>query len=76
MDIAERLGIRVQYLRNQKGLTQAQVCAAGGGSLTQPYLSQIEKGKTWVRIDTVEAICKGLGIHPEELFRGIHLDMS
>ena len=72
MDIAERFGVRVQYLRNQKRMTQAQVCAAGG--LKQPYLSRIEKGEVWVRLDTVEAICKGLGIQPEELFKGVLLD--
>jgi transcriptional regulator with XRE-family HTH domain len=74
MDIAERFGIRVQYLRNQKGMSQAQVCAASAAGLTQPYLSQIEKGRVWVRLDTIEAICRGLGIHPEELFKEIRLD--
>jgi transcriptional regulator with XRE-family HTH domain len=73
MDLAERLGIRIQYLRNQKGMTQAQVCASG--RLTQPQLSQIEKGRMWLRIDTIEAICRGLHIEPEELFKTVHLDI-
>jgi transcriptional regulator with XRE-family HTH domain len=72
MELAERLGIRIRYLRELKGITQKELCASST-SLKQPYLSQIEKGKVWVRIDTIEIICRGLRVTPEELFRGVFL---
>jgi transcriptional regulator with XRE-family HTH domain len=74
MDFAEQLGFRIASLRRQKGLTQSKLCQASG--LRQPHLSQIEKGKFWMRLETLEAICKGLGLHPDELMRGIRIKIN
>lgn len=72
MDFAELLGVRIKSLRRQKGLTQKQLGNAAG--LRQHHLSQIEQGKFWMRLETLEGICRGLGLQPDELLRGIKIE--
>jgi transcriptional regulator with XRE-family HTH domain len=72
MDLAERLGIRIRYLRQIRGMTQDQLAASA--KITRPYISQIEGGKFDVRLDTIAAICHGLHIHPSELFAEVRFE--
>jgi transcriptional regulator with XRE-family HTH domain len=69
MDIAELLGIRIKNLRQLRGMTQESL--ATSAKVSRAYISQIEGGKFYVRLDTIEAICHGLRIHPAELFSSI-----
>jgi transcriptional regulator with XRE-family HTH domain len=74
MDFAEQLGLRIQQFRRGKGMTQEALAVRA--VLTRAYLSQIENGKSWIRIDTLEAICKGLEIQPWQLLLGIDLGIG
>jgi transcriptional regulator with XRE-family HTH domain len=71
MDFAEKLGSRIREVRRSKGMTQGTL--ASRSKLTRPYISQIEAGKSWIRIDTLEQICKGLNVQPSELLSGIEI---
>jgi transcriptional regulator with XRE-family HTH domain len=70
-DFAEKVGIRIQTLRAAKGISQTEL--ARRINLTRPYLSRIERGRFNMRLDTMEEICRGLGVQPAELLEGIIL---
>jgi transcriptional regulator with XRE-family HTH domain len=71
-DFAEQIGLRIREVRHQKAITQDQL--SRNARVTRAYLSQIENGKYWMRIDTLEAICRGLGVKPWELLQGIEIE--
>lgn len=56
VDISERLSA----LAKQMQMTQKQIATESG--LSQPYVSQIFRGEKTPPIDTLEAICKVLGV--------------
>jgi DNA-binding Xre family transcriptional regulator len=57
----------------QKHISQTEL--ARRINLTRPYLSKIENGRYDMRLDTMNEICRGLGMQPHELLQGIHLDL-
>lgn len=72
MDLAERLGIRIQYLRNQKGIRQDELASAA--NTTRTHISRLEHGSFNMRLETLEGICRGLRVQPAELFEGVYLE--
>ena len=73
-DFAEQLGVRIQTIRSAKGISQTEL--ARRINLTRPYLSRIERGLFNMRLDTMEEICRGLVIQPEELLAGITIEFG
>jgi transcriptional regulator with XRE-family HTH domain len=54
-------------------MTQQGLAVAAG--MTRPHISLIEAGKINVTIKKIEAICRALGIHPDQLFETVKLDL-
>jgi len=73
MDLRVRLGLRIQNFRRKKLMTQQGLAVAAG--MTRPHISLIEAGKINVTIKKIEAICRALGIHPDQLFETVKLDL-
>ncbi len=63
------LGLRIRTLRISRGLTQAQLAAKA--NLRRSYVSQIEKGKQWSRLDTIASIAFALKVNLVFLFTGV-----
>ena len=57
----------VRHHRLKSGLTQAQLGARAG--ISQPYISQIEKGTRDLNVGTAYKLSYALGIDPRELTR-------
>lgn len=54
------LGRAVKLCRHQKGLTQAELAAVAGVSVS--FISMLEKGKRDASISSVQEIARGLGV--------------
>lgn len=65
-DVRRQLGIRVQALRRQRGLTQEQLAEAIGRSVDT--ISNIETGRLSTRIDTALKLATVLGTTLAQLF--------
>jgi tetratricopeptide (TPR) repeat protein len=66
--VAVELGSRLRKLRTTAGLTQTELA---GGRFSKEYLSQIERGKTRPRPDTVAWLAERLGVDHDLLVTGI-----
>ena len=68
--MADKVGVngrRVQELRNQLGLTQAEL-AGRAGNLARSYVSNIENRSAMrVSVKTAQALAEGLGVPVTEL---------
>ncbi len=60
MELQDRIGIRVRKARTERGLTQEALAALVDRSVDT--LSLIERGKILPGLDTLDALCGGLGI--------------
>ncbi len=61
------IGKALAILRQQRGLSQAQLAARCG--MGRPQVSRYESGKELMKLDTLEKILTTLSIEPEEFFR-------
>lgn len=66
-EIRRQLGLRIQALRLQRGLTQEQLAEAVGRSVDT--VSNIETGRLGTRIDTASKLAAVLGTTLAELFQ-------
>ncbi len=66
--VAEPLGERVRRLRLAAGLTQTELA---GGRFSKEYISQIERGKTRPRAETLAWIAQRLGVDAALLATGV-----
>ena len=57
----------VRHFRTLRGLTQHELSVAAG--LSRSFISQIERGRFSVTLETIGALSVGLGIAPAELVR-------
>jgi transcriptional regulator with XRE-family HTH domain len=64
---AEWFGASIRALREERGLTQAQL--AEGASVSSTYLGIIERGENVPTLSVILQLAKGLQVHPMELFR-------
>jgi transcriptional regulator with XRE-family HTH domain len=62
----EAVGSRMRELRQQAGLTQAQVAAAA--SLSRFFYGEVEAGRRTLSLDNVFAVADALGVGVRELF--------
>ncbi|MEG9432827.1 helix-turn-helix domain-containing protein [Terriglobus sp. ADX1] len=63
-----RLGRRLSELRENRGLSQAQLADMAG--VGRSHLSQIENGAVAARIDTLWSLVQALDLTMEDLFKG------
>lgn len=67
MDVRVRVGLNVQRLRRDKGLSQEEL--AERAEMHQTYLSGVERGVRNASVVVLARVAKGLGVDVEELFR-------
>jgi transcriptional regulator with XRE-family HTH domain len=63
----ERLGERIQALRNQRGLTQEQLADKAG--LSRGYIARLETGRHDPAATTLAKIAKALRVPISSLFK-------
>jgi transcriptional regulator with XRE-family HTH domain len=69
MDLAKRLGARIQKLRLEKGLSQEDLAFEAG--LHRTYISHVERGSRNITVLGLFKIAKGLKIHPSDILNGL-----
>ncbi len=67
MDFITELGNRIRRLRLAAEMTQEEL--AERADLTAGFLSQVERGKTSISIDSLKSILDALNIHLSDFFR-------
>lgn len=67
--IKEKLGQRIKYLRNEKGISQEKFALSI--DMDRTYYASVESGKRNISITNIHKIANGLGVTLEELFKGI-----
>jgi transcriptional regulator with XRE-family HTH domain len=65
MDVRERVGLNLQRLRRQKGLSQEEL--ADLANIHQTYLSGVERGKRNPTVTVLQRIAEALGADIEDL---------
>ncbi len=68
MNLQLELGRRVRELRTRLGLTQKQLARRCGGKFAMQRIGEIERGHMNCTLQTIQALCRGLGCEPVELF--------
>lgn len=71
MDIARKLGARIQKLRQKSGLSQEEL--AFEADLHRTYISHVERGSRNITVLGLCKIAKGLKLTPAEILEGIRL---
>jgi transcriptional regulator with XRE-family HTH domain len=72
MDVRRRVGINLQRIRRDKGLSQEEL--SHRADVHQTYLSGVEGGKRNPSIGVLERIAAALGVDIEEFFRRSRAD--
>ena len=68
-DICERFGARIRQIRNQKKITQVDLCH--NIDIQQKYLSSLENGKMGPCLRNIELLAIGLGVSLGKLFNDL-----
>lgn len=71
MNVSKKLGMRIQELRQKKGLSQEDL--AFESDLHRTYISHVERGSRNITVIGLCKIAKGLGLKPSDILEGIHL---
>jgi len=74
LQLRKLVGLNIRYYRRQKGLTQEAL--AYKAKLHPNYLSELERGNENVSIDTLERICKVLGVEVREIFSEAYSNLN
>lgn len=69
LTINEQLGMRIRYLRKNKGLSIEDLALEA--DVNKNYLSDLERGKRNPSLLILEAIANALNVDLSELFKGI-----
>ena len=64
---AAALGLATRVLRGRGGLTQRAL--ADRAELTRQAVGEVERAYVNVSLETINALCVGLGARPSELFK-------
>ncbi len=65
-----RLGLRVQALRQKKGIT-SQMALADRAGLDRTYVGGVERGERNIALRNLEKLAKALDVTLEELMQGL-----
>lgn len=71
MNVAEKLGARIQKLRTERGLSQEELADQSG--LHRTYISHIERGSRNITVVGLCKVAKGLKLTPSELMDGVRV---
>jgi transcriptional regulator with XRE-family HTH domain len=71
MNVAKRLGARIQKLRMDQGLSQEEL--AFEADLHRTYISHVERGSRNITVLALCKIAKGLKIEPYEILKGLKI---
>ncbi len=66
-DISKRLGANMKRIREEKQMSQGDICRAL--SLDRAHVSNIENGKQNPTLDTINKIAKALGVSVDQLLK-------
>lgn len=66
LEIQKSFGLKVQYLRREKGLSQEKFALLI--DMDRTYLASVEAGKRNISIKNIQKIAYGLGVSLSELF--------
>lgn len=69
MTSKQQLGMRIAYLRKQKGWSQLDLALEA--NVNRNYISDLEKGRRNPTLDVLERISDAFGIRLETLFKGV-----
>lgn len=69
MNVNKQLGMRVRYLREQKGMTLEELSFES--NVNKNYLSDLERGNRNPTVKLLERIALALDVSLETLFKGI-----
>ena len=69
MNTLKQLGMRIRYLRKQKGLSQEDLALEA--CINKNYLSDLERGTRNPTVIILEKIAEALGVDLATLFKGI-----
>lgn len=69
MRAVEQLGMRIAYLRKQKGWSQEDLALEA--NINKNYLSDLERGRRNPSLEILERLADAFGITLEVLFRGV-----
>lgn len=69
MTSKQSLGMRIAYLRKQKGWSQLELSIYA--NVNRNYISDLEKGRRNPTLDVLERISDAFGIRLETLFKGV-----
>ena len=69
MNILIQLGMRIRYIRKQKGMSQLDLALEA--EVNKNYISDLERGRRNPSILVLEKIAKALDVSLEILFQGI-----
>jgi transcriptional regulator with XRE-family HTH domain len=67
MDVRQRVGLNLQKLRRERGLSQEEL--ADRANIHQTYLSGVERGKRNPTITVLQRIAEALGADIEDLVK-------
>jgi transcriptional regulator with XRE-family HTH domain len=68
MDVRQRVGLNLQKLRRERGLSQEEL--ADRANIHQTYLSGVERGKRNPTVTVLQRIAEALGTDIEDLVKG------
>ena len=68
-DICKRFGERVKHVRNQKKITQLELCHKI--RMAQKTLSAVENGRMEPCLRNIDLLATGLGVPLATLFKGL-----
>lgn len=69
MNICQQIGMRIGFLRKQKGWSQEELSFQSG--INKNYISDLENGRRNASIKILEKIANALGITLSILFQGL-----
>lgn len=67
MDLRQVFAANLRRLRHSRGLSQEDVAHDAG--VNRSYMSKIEKGATYVGLETIGKLARVLKVEPSELLR-------
>ena len=69
MRAVEQLGMRITYLRKQKGWSQEDLALEA--NINKNYISDLERGRRNPSLEILERLADAFGITLEILFKGV-----
>ena len=69
MNTLTQLGMRIRYLRKQKGMSQLSLAVEA--EINKNYISDLERGRRNPSLLVLEKISRALDVSLETLFQGI-----